>query len=109
MKKQITHGEVLFFETDKIPTDAKKIKCDKDFFVVGESETHGNDHRISICEDVELFERDGIFYIKNNVPVKVYCPKEGRHDEVILEPSIWEVDKAKEYDYFEQELRNVRD
>jgi hypothetical protein len=111
MKKHVSHGEVNFFETSVIPEGAKKINIKEDFYVVGESETHGNDHRVSVCdkENVEIYEKDGKLYLKNNVQTDVYCPNEGRHDRVVLEPSIWEIDSSKEYDYISQEQRNVAD
>jgi len=107
--KQVTHGEVLFFEAKELPKGSKKITVKKDYHVVGESETHGNDHRVAVKEGVELYEKDGVLYLQNSVAVEVYCPKKDRHDTVTLEPSIWEIDHSKEFDYFEKEQRNVRD
>lgn len=111
MQKHYSHGEVNFFETKSIPKEAKKLKLNQNYFIVGESETHGNDHRVAIADStkVEIFEKDGILYMKNAVPVDVYCPTPNRHDTITLQPSIWEIDKAKEYDYTTQEQRNVRD
>lgn len=32
-----------------------------------------------------------------------------RHDNIVLEPAIWEIDKQKEYDYFTDSHRKVAD
>lgn len=108
MLRKINHGEVILKEVDSIPEGAKELKANG-FFVVGESETVGNDHRVSVSEDTGLFEIDGVLYIKNTSPEKVFCPKEDRHGTVELPSSMWRVDIAQEYDYLLHEKRNVAD
>lgn len=108
---QFTHGEVCFFETKNLPTDLKPVEVKDNFLIVGESETHGNDHRVAVKdkEKIKFWEKDGVLYMENLCETEIYCPNEGRHDTVVLPPSIWEIDKSKEYDYLTQELRNVAD
>jgi len=108
MLRKINHGEVIFKETI-LPKNANSIKNDKDFFVVGESGTIGNDHRITCKADTFLFEKDGVLYIKNDSPVDIYCPDESRHDTEVLPTSTWEIDIAQEFDYLTMEQRNVAD
>ena len=110
-KAQIIHGEVNFFQTAELPKGAKKVDVKENFFVVGESETHGNDHRVAVLdkEQVKFFERDGVLYMVNTEATKVYCPKSDRHDTVEIPAGTWEIDKAKEYDYISEMTRNVRD
>ena len=106
-----THGEVNFFQSKKLPRGIKPITVKDNFMIVGESETHGNDHRVAVLdkEKIKFYEKDGILYMQNLVETKIYCPNEGRHDSIVLPPSIWEIDKSQEYDYLSQELRNVAD
>lgn len=108
MKKQYSHGEVTIFETNSIPEGAKKI-TKKGEIILADSETTGNHHCLQSQEGCEIYEKNGVFYLKNEVPVKVYCKIENRHDTIELQPSIWEIDKAQEYDYLTMEKRNVAD
>jgi len=107
MNKAI-HGEILFVET-KIPKDAKKIDVKTNFFIVGKSETHGNDHRISVKEGVELYEKNGVLYVKNEVETEVFCPNKDRHDTRTLPISEWEIKKAWDFDFLADKERVVTD
>lgn len=110
MKKHISHGEVNIFECNSIPKGAKKIKTkDLNHYVLAPSETTGNDHRLELLEDTEIYELDGKIYVKNPTESRVYCPHEERHSSVPLPSSVWEINIAKEYDYLNQEIRNVAD
>jgi len=105
-----SHGECNFFQIEKMPINLTKIDIKENYFVVGESETHGNDHRVAVMDKVEFyrdqFER---LYLKADVPTRVYCLKEGRHDEVIINPGIYEINKALEIDPLTKKLRQVAD
>ena len=109
MLRKLNHGEVILKEVKEIPKDSKKLKVTQDYFVIGESETIGNDHRVKVLEDTMLFEKDGVLYIKNESPSQVFCPNDGRHDNETLPPSSWKIDISQEYDYLLQEQRNVAD
>ncbi len=109
MKKQYQHGELGIFQSMGIPSGAKKIKGDGDRYILADSETTGNHHCLQEKEGVAVYEKNGILYVKNDVPVDVFCVVKERHDTITLEPSIWEIEPAKEYDYLNQELRNVAD
>ncbi len=108
MLMKINHGEVVLKEVRELPLNAKKIDV-KNFVVVGESETTGNDHRVEVLDDTGVYEVNGVLFIKNDTPTKVYCPNSVRHAEEVLPDSIWKVDIAQEYDYLTQEKRNVAD
>lgn len=100
------HGELCIFKSNKsVPTGAKKVTNYK----LADSETTGNHHMLEAKEGVELYEKDGVMYIKNNVPTDVYCVVKERHDNITLDPGVWEVTPAQEYDYLTQEKRNVAD
>jgi len=110
MNRIIFHGEVFFREVKSIPK-AKKITVTDNFYIVGESETHGNDHRITYIEDqVELYMTDeDKLFIKNLGNTQVYCPNKTRHDTIILPEGMWEVGHAMEYDYYKDRLNKVID
>lgn len=102
------HGEVIFVET-KVPETAKKINIKNDYYIVGESEVHGNDHRVEVKEGVFLYECAGKLYLKNEVECEVYCPNVDRHDTKTLPPSEWEIKKANDFDFLADKERVVRD
>lgn len=111
MKKlrEANHGEVIFREVTQIPASATNANA-KGYFVVGESETVGNDHRLEIKEDTEVYlDEHGQIYIENKSDTNIYCPHEKRHDKMTLPSSYWKVVIAQEYDYIAQEKRNVTD
>jgi len=110
--KVLLHGEVNFFEIKELPKGLKKVDIKQDYFIVGESETHGNDHRVAVKDklQVEFYEdSEGRLFMKNLSPTQVYCPKVGRHDTKTIPDSVWEIDKAKEYDHISKRLVDVRD
>ena len=107
-----SHGECNFFKLTKLPENIKKIEVKENYLVVGESETHGNDHRIAVLdkENIEFF-RDSFekLYLKANIETKVYCPKEERHSSITIQPGIYEINKSMEVDPLTQRLRQVAD
>lgn len=109
MKDAILHGEVLIYKIDSLPEDAKKKETLEDSFIIAPSETTGNHHVIDCKEGVEFYEKDGVLYLKNDVETQVRCVLKERHDEITLEPGIWEIDKQREYDYFTESHRYVAD
>lgn len=106
--RHYSHGEVNIFETKELPKNLKKLNK-KGEIILADSETTGNHHCLQLKNDCELYEKDGIFYLKNQTPIDIYCKLENRHDTITLQPSIWEIDKAQEYDYLTMEKRNVAD
>lgn len=106
--KKVLHGEAVI-RSCELPKDAKKLEIKKNYFVIADSETTGNDHRVSVCDDVEIYEKDGTLYIKNDVETDVYCPNKQRHGTATLPKGTWEIGIAKEFDYLADNERNVAD
>lgn len=109
--KTYTHGEVILIKTDKLPEGLKLVdKFKKGCFKLADSETSGNFHLLEAKEGVELFEdATGVLWLKNEVPTDVYCAVKERHDNITLEPGIWEIDRAQEFDYLTGMKRKVSD
>jgi hypothetical protein len=111
--KVIYHGEVIVKQLSKLPDiKLKSIKVKDDFYVVGESETHGNDHRVAVLDKpkVEFFEdANGTLYMRNTVATEIYCPNAGKHTEITIEPGEWQFGHAQEYDYEKQMAIRVAD
>ena len=105
------HGECIITKSNHIPNGLKKVKeFKKGCYKIADSETTSNHHLLEAKEGVELFEdTNGVLWLKNDVPCDVYCAIKERHDNITLEPGIWEIDRAKEYDYLTGMKRTVSD
>lgn len=108
-KRMYFHGECVIAELSKLPKNLK-ARNEQVSIMIAESETIGNEHRIKIKEGVEFFEdAHGILYMKNTVPTEVYCVHTERHDTIELPAGLWQIDKAKEYDYLSDKVVTVAD
>ena len=107
--KHIVHGELNFVKTDKLPKLVKKIKPKDGRWIVADSEVTGNHHCVKQMKGVELFEKDGVLYMRNSKPAEIFCVDVKRHDTVIAEPGVWEITPSQEFDYLTMEKRNVAD
>lgn len=109
--KTFYHGEVILIKVSRIPENVKKVSLfKKDCYKLADSEITSNFHLLEAKKGVELFEdSNGVLWLKNDVPCDVFCALKERHDNITLEPGIWEIDKAKEYDYITDMTRKVAD
>lgn len=108
------HGEVLIKKIKgEIPKDAKKIMPGNGAYKVADSETTGNHHLLEAIEGVDVFEKDGMFYVRPAVNMKVRCVDEKRHDTITLEPcgpdEIFVFDRQQEVDHLTDEIRAIHD
>lgn len=113
-KRHMSHGEFNLFEVNDIPKDAKRVfpskaQIAKNGFIVAPSETTGNHHCLEIKETVELYEKDGVLYMRNTEPTNLFCVDESRHDTIEVPPSIWKGKPSKEVDHLLKLKRNVAD
>ena len=100
----IVQGDVFFSKVRAIPQSVIRVSRSKRGFIIAEGEATGHAHVID--GDIELYEKDGILFIKTVHEVEV------RHEEhlpVNLPPGLWKVGTVKEYDPFLEEARQVRD
>jgi hypothetical protein len=108
-KEVILHGEAMLFPSE-LPADAVEIKpTNAQFHIIADSETTGNHHVIDMVPGTKVFKSGNRLFVKNSKPSKVRCVHPQRHNEIALEPNVWEVDRQQEYDHFTQNLRAVRD
>lgn len=108
MKDIIFHGETIIKKIEELPKNSIVIRA-SGHYVIAPSETTGNDHRVEVLDDTFIYEKYGVIYIRNESPTKVFCPNETRHATEVLEPGIWEIGIAKEFDYLKMEKRKVAD
>ena len=104
------HGEVGFYKTDcEIPKGAIKVDPKQNKWIVADSETTGNHHCVKEQTDIELFEKDGVLYMKCESEAEVFCVDKARHDTIMLPAGTWEIRKSLEYDHLLDEVRECID
>lgn len=108
MNKAVFHGECVISKS-LLPKSAKKIETKGTSHIIADSETTGNHHMVKIKDGCELYEKDGVLYLENEVETEVYCVDKSRHDTITLEPGVWKIDRAKEYDFLTEEIKKVAD
>lgn len=110
MKKCYSHGEMNIFESDlKVPKDSELLKplCGK--YIIAKSTSTGNDHCIESKKGVKVFKKNNVFYVKSTVSFNAFCVLKDRHDSITLEKGSYEIEAAKEFDYYEMQKRSVDD
>ena len=100
---QIVQGDV-FIVAASIPKGAKKIKRSKRGYVLAEGEATGHAH--CIVEEIEMYEKGGVLYLKNDKPVDL---RHEEHASVTIPKGEWQVGRVLEYDPFSEETKQVRD
>ena len=119
-KRLLVQGDV-FLVSEKIPEEAKRIA--KRPLAVGERTGHaheiaGEEHDLYEAggvlhfrtyraeENYELYELDGVLYLRTHKPVTLRHPE---HKPITIDRGEWRVGIVKEFDPFEEEVRNVKD
>ena len=103
------HGECIIKTGIAIPKGANKVSAKNGRYIVANSETTGNHHCVKEHEGVELFENNGVLYLKNSVVAELFCVDTNRHDTESIPPGVWEINRANEYDYLADMTRKVSD
>lgn len=114
MEKIWLHGEVLIKKVKGgIPEGAKKVSPLNGVYRIADSETTGNHHLLEEIRGVDLYEKDGVFYLKTKEKVIVRCVDEARHDTIEIEPcqddEVLVFDRQLEVDHLTDEIRAVAD
>jgi hypothetical protein len=99
------HGDVILKKVEEIPKTAKTVKC-KTAIVLAEGETTGHAHRILDLAGAEMKQVNGKMFLHLEQP-KMLVHEE--HGKLRIEPGDYEIDRVKEYNPFEDEIRRVQD
>ena len=102
--KNIQQGDVNLEPVSSIPVNAKKVGRKPRGYVLAEGETTGHAHVIE--DEVELYEIDGVLYMKNPSDVDLVHEE---HNTVEIPSGTWKVTPTYEYNYYEQMDRKLRD
>lgn len=114
MDKIWLHGECLIKKVKgSIPQGAKKLKAVNGVYKIADSETTGNHHLLEEIEGCDLYEKDGVFYLKTSEVAVVKCVDVARHDTIQIEPceedEVLIFDRQVEIDHLTDEVRSVAD
>jgi hypothetical protein len=90
MNLKLRQGDVLI-----IPSDTSATGTKLSHLTLAEGEVTGHRHRIS-NGDAELFERDGILYLKVLSPTAILTHEE--HAQITIPQGNWEIRIQREYD-----------
>lgn len=100
------HGDVLILRVDSVPQGAKKVEPTNGRLILAEGEATGHAHAVSVADGVELYEKDGTLYLRNDVEATLTHEE---HDTQTIAPGTYEVGGVVEVDPFEGEIRRVAD
>lgn len=99
------HGDVLI-KSSVIPQEAKREKI-ADKVILAEGEITGHAHVLTDVKDkVETFKHGNALYMRVKQPVIV---KHEEHKSLTIQPGDYMIDRVKEFDPFEEEIRRVQD
>ena len=103
--KKLQQGDVIIRGVKRIPEGAKRISRTTRGFVLAEGEATGHAHVIE--DDIEMYEKGGLLFIRVCRPVTV---KHEEHDQIALSRGTYAIGFVREYDYFDEAItRRVRD
>lgn len=102
------HGDLLIVKIDALPTGLKKI----DDSVLAYGETTGHKHRLTGL--VQVYENTDV-ELMGAKPSKFFVARQAQelvheeHKPIHIEEGIYAVIHEREFDFFENEIRRVRD
>ena len=105
MVQQLQHGDVLLKRIDKLPLGIKPVHRQNGSLVIMDGEATGHKHTITE-NSAKLWELNGEMYLEVTEPVTI---QHQEHKPLPIPSGIYQIGQVKEYDYFQQMERNVKD
>jgi|TARA_R110000751_G_scaffold302637_1_gene416799 DNA-binding LytR/AlgR family response regulator len=104
----LQQGDVLLTKVakDKISKTAKRVAPVRGRLILAEGEATGHAHAVTTEEGIKLYTMDQILFLTADHDCTVVHEE---HGPVTIPKGTWQVGAVQEYDYVEQEARNVRD
>ena len=96
------HGDVTLVKINELPKGLNQIKFVKDFVL----ERGEGVHTHIVKDECELFEKDGVIYLKADEQIRL---DHEEHGVQVLEPGIYRKEMERNFDYEEMEARQVID
>lgn len=85
------HGDVLLMAIDQVPADARKVAG----VILAHGEVTGHAHRIGTPDAAEMFELDGVRYLRITAPSAPLVHEE--HATIQLPEGVYRVWQQREY------------
>lgn len=92
--KKLQQGDVIIRSIGKIPAGATPVSKSTRGFVLAEGEATGHAHVIQ--DEIEMYEKDGVLFIRVEKPVTV---EHEEHKPVRIESGTYEIGFVREYDF----------
>jgi hypothetical protein len=103
--RKLQQGDVIIRRSKGIPVGAKRVPKSSRGFVLAEGEATGHAHVIG--DDIRMYEKGGVLYIKADRPVTL---NHEEHKPITLSRGFYAIDLVRESNPFEEALaRRVRD
>jgi hypothetical protein len=104
MEAQFRQGDVFMKKINEIPEGVKPYPMEGKRYVLAHGEVTGHAHAIYETTDVEMYERDGVLYMKLDAPTTI---KHEEHGPITLDEGIYSARIQREYT--PEGIRNVID
>ncbi len=104
-KSQIQHGDVLIRQAKSLPGGCTEVARKDGRLILAEGEVTGHHHAIT-DKGAKLYEIKGQLYLEVTEPVTITHEE---HKPLDIPVGIYKVGRVKEYDYFSEMERLVRD
>ena len=102
---QIQHGDVLLRGIDKLPRGATLVERKGGRLILAEGEATGHHHAVAE-KAATLWEIKGELYLEALEPVTITHEE---HKTLPIPAGIYQIGRVREYDYFSEMERQVRD
>lgn len=99
-------GDLLLIRRTSMPEGGNPIMAKGGRYVLAEGEHTGHAHVIDDAPSVELYEVDGVLWLRVMEPMPTTHEE---HKPQIVKPGIYEIARVKEVDPFTDEIRSVMD
>lgn len=100
-------GDVILKLRDALPAGGKKVQPGQRGYVLAEGEATGHAHTIEAAPGIELYEVDGVLWLRVEGEARTLVHEE--HHAQVVEPGVYEVGRVVEMDPFADEARTVAD
>lgn len=102
---QIQQGDVLLNQIRELPQGVERVSREEGLFIIAKGEATGHHHAIA-DKGVTLWELKGDLYLEVSEPTTI---THDEHKSLPIPEGIYHIGRVKEYDYFQEMERQVRD
>lgn len=105
-RTQKAQGDLLFIPVATLPRTTRPATPEHGRYILARGEATGHHHSVLAVPAVRAVVRDDVMYLAVEELTEV---QHQEHAPVTLEPGSWEVRRQREYDWDDDEIRQVAD